>query len=63
VEAELATLVRDYGVTKTQYEALLQRLQTAHLSNDADRSEDHRFKILEPPRAALNPVAPNGWYC
>jgi polysaccharide chain length determinant protein (PEP-CTERM system associated) len=59
VEAELARLVRDYGVTKTQYEALLQRLETARLSNDADRSEDRRFKILEPPRAQLNPVAPN----
>jgi len=59
VEAELARLSRDYGVTKTQYEALLQRLETARLSNDADRSEDRRFKILEPPRAALNPVAPN----
>jgi polysaccharide chain length determinant protein (PEP-CTERM system associated) len=59
VEAELVRLNRDYGVTKSQYEALLQRLETARLSNEADRSEDHRFKILEPPRAPLRPVSPD----
>jgi polysaccharide chain length determinant protein (PEP-CTERM system associated) len=32
VEAELVRLNRDYGVTKTQYEALLQRLETARLA-------------------------------
>lgn len=59
VEAELVNLNRDYGVTKTQYEALLQRLATARLSNEADRSEDRRFKLLEPPRAPLQPASPN----
>jgi polysaccharide chain length determinant protein (PEP-CTERM system associated) len=59
VEAELARLNRDYGVTKTQYEALLARLGTARLSNEADRSEDSRFKILEPPRAPLRPISPD----
>ena len=59
VEAELARLNRDYGVTKAQYEALLQRLETARLSNEADRSEDRRFRILEPPRAPLRPISPN----
>jgi len=59
VEAELARLNRDYGVTKTQYEALLQRLGTARLSNEADRSEDSRFRILEPPRAPLRPISPD----
>jgi len=59
VEAELVRLNRNYGVNKTQYEALLQRLETARLSNEADRSEDHRFKVLEPPLAPLQPVSPN----
>jgi polysaccharide chain length determinant protein (PEP-CTERM system associated) len=59
IEAELARLNRDYGVTKAQYEALLQRLESARLSNDADRTEDRRFKVIEPPRAQLNPIAPN----
>jgi polysaccharide chain length determinant protein (PEP-CTERM system associated) len=59
IEAELARLNRDYGVTKTQYEALLQRLGSARLSNQADRSEDRRFRILEQPRAPLRPISPN----
>jgi len=59
IEAELARLNRDYGVTKTQYEALLQRLGSARLSNEADRSEDRRFRILEQPRAPLRPISPN----
>lgn len=58
IEAELARLNRDYGVTRTQYEALLQRLETARLSNSADKSEDIRFKILESPRMPLKPVKP-----
>src|SRR5262249_23039191 len=59
VEAELARLSRDYGVTKTRYEALLQRLEAARLSNEADRSEDSRFRILEPPQAPLRPISPD----
>ena len=37
----------------------MQRLETARLSNEADRSEDRRFRILEPPRAPLRPISPN----
>lgn len=59
VEAELARLNRDYGVTKAQYEALLQRYENARLSSDATKSEELRFKILEPPKAPLAPVSPN----
>jgi polysaccharide chain length determinant protein (PEP-CTERM system associated) len=59
IEAGLARLNRDYGVTKAQYESLLQRLESAHISNDADRSDKLRFKILEPPRVALRPMKPN----
>lgn len=59
IEAELARLNRDYGVTKAEYEALLQRLESARISSDADRSAEQRFKVLEPPRVALRPVKPN----
>lgn len=59
VEAELARLNRDYGVTKSQYEALLQRYENARLSSDATRSEELRFKVLEPPKVPLVPVSPN----
>lgn len=58
VEAELSRLNRDYGVTKAQYEALLQRLESARISNSADRSEELRFKVLEPPREPLRPAQP-----
>ena len=59
VEAELARLNRDYGVTKAQYEALLQRLESARISNNADRTEDLHLKVIEPPQLTLRPVRPN----
>jgi polysaccharide chain length determinant protein (PEP-CTERM system associated) len=59
IEAELARLTRDYGVNKAEYDALLQRLEAARISNEADRSEELRFKILEPPRVPLRPYKPN----
>jgi len=58
IESELTKLNRDYGVTKTQYEALFQRLQSANLSSEADRREDVRFKVVEPPTAPLRPSTP-----
>ncbi len=59
IEAELARLNRDYGVTKAEYEALLQRLESARLSHDADRTEELRFKVLDPPRVPIRPTKPN----
>ncbi|HEY2036191.1 MAG TPA: XrtA system polysaccharide chain length determinant, partial [Steroidobacteraceae bacterium] len=59
IEAELARLTRDSGVNKAEYDALLQRLEAARISNEADRSEELRFKILEPPRVPLRPYKPN----
>jgi polysaccharide chain length determinant protein (PEP-CTERM system associated) len=59
IEAELARLNRDYGVTKAEYEALLQRLESARISHDADRSEELRFKVLEPARVPIRPAKPD----
>lgn len=59
IEAELARLTRDSGVDKAEYDALLQRLEAARISNEADRSEELRFKVLEPPRIPLRPFKPN----
>lgn len=59
IEAKLARLMRDYGVNKAEYDALLQRLEAARISTEADRSEELRFKILEPPRVPLRPFRPN----
>lgn len=59
VEAELARLNRDYGVTKTQYDTLVSRLESARLSEQADQTGIVKFEVIDPPSALLDPVAPN----
>jgi polysaccharide chain length determinant protein (PEP-CTERM system associated) len=59
VEAELARLNRDYEVTRTQYQQLVQRLETAKLSEDAARTGTVSFQVIDPPAAQLEPVAPD----
>lgn len=60
VEAQLKALTRDYDVTRTNYEQLAQRLETAKLSGAVgDTGEDVAFRIIDPPLAPLIPVAPN----
>jgi polysaccharide chain length determinant protein (PEP-CTERM system associated) len=59
VEAELGRLNRDYGVTKAQYEALLDRLQRARLSESAEETGAVQFQIIEPPTVKFEPVGPN----
>jgi len=58
VEAELLRLARDYEVNKKQYDELLQRLESARISEQADQStEDVKFRVIEPP---VVPLAPSG---
>lgn len=60
VEAELARLNRDYQVNKAQYDALLQRLESARISERADQStEDVKFRVIEPPTKPLDPSGPD----
>lgn len=59
VEAELARLNRDYEVTRQKYIELVQRRETASLSEQADRTGTVKFETIEPPAAALEPVSPN----
>jgi polysaccharide chain length determinant protein (PEP-CTERM system associated) len=59
IEAELARLNRDYEVNRTQYQELVQRRETATLSENADRSGTVSFKTIEPPAASLQPISPN----
>ena len=59
VEAELARLNRDYGTNRTQYDALLQRLESARLSEQAEKSQEVIFNIVEPPSMPVVPAAPN----
>ncbi|MGB1110168.1 MAG: XrtA system polysaccharide chain length determinant [Gammaproteobacteria bacterium] len=60
VEAELAKLNRNYDVNKRKYESLLERYETARISNEADQSaDDVKFRIIDPPRVPLVPSGPN----
>jgi polysaccharide chain length determinant protein (PEP-CTERM system associated) len=58
VEAQLADLNRGYNVTKTQYDSLLQRLEAAKISGDADESQDMKLKVMEPARVPPYPIGP-----
>ena len=63
IEAELSRLNRDYEVNKQQYDTLLQRLESAKISQSADQNtENVKFRIIEPPTVpvkAKRPAAPD----
>lgn len=58
VEAEFARLNRDYDVTRAQYAALVDRLERARLSEQAQETGIVRFEEIDPPAAGFIPVAP-----
>jgi polysaccharide chain length determinant protein (PEP-CTERM system associated) len=58
VEAELAGLNRDYGVTKGEYEQLSQRLESANITGQANANEGVAYRIIEAPRVPLRPISP-----
>lgn len=59
VEAELARLNRDYEITRQRYLELVQRRETAAMSEDADRTGTVKFQVVDPPAADFKPIAPN----
>ncbi|HYM34655.1 MAG TPA: XrtA system polysaccharide chain length determinant, partial [Steroidobacteraceae bacterium] len=60
VEAQLSRLNRDYEVNRAQYQALLQRLESARLSEEAEGSREQvKFRVIEPPALPLVPLSPN----
>ncbi len=60
IEAELTRLNRRYNVNRAQYDALLNRLETARLSEDADESTTSiKFRVIEPPTVPSSPTGPN----
>ena len=59
VEAQLAELSRNYDVTRTQYNALLGRLDSAQLGQEAAATGTVKFDVIDPPTAKYTPVAPN----
>ena len=59
VEAELARLNRDYEVNKRNYDTLVQRLESAKISESAEQSADNvKFRVIEPPIVPFKPSGP-----
>lgn len=59
IEAELTRLNRDYEVNRTQHQQLLQRLESARLSESAEASTQNvKFRIIEPTALPLIPTGP-----
>lgn len=58
IEAEEKRLNRDYGVIKANYEQLLERRESARISQDRETGMQlAKFRIVEPPQV---PTAPEG---
>jgi polysaccharide chain length determinant protein (PEP-CTERM system associated) len=58
VEAELATLNRDYGVLHKNYDELVARRESAKMADAVETTGDKiQFKIVDPPEV---PIAPSG---
>lgn len=59
VEAELTRLNRDYSINRENYQELVQRFESARMSEQADEAGDNlKFRIVEPPKVPIIPVGP-----
>jgi polysaccharide chain length determinant protein (PEP-CTERM system associated) len=60
IEAELKQLDRDYNVLLAQHQQLLQRRETARMSEDVEQNaSDVTFRVIDPPFVPLKPSEPN----
>ena len=59
-QEELARLRRDKQVNERMYAMLLERLESAKITERLDKSEERtKFVIIEPARLPLRPIKPN----
>lgn len=58
IEAEYTQLDRGYSVTHAEYDALVERLNRAHVTESASESGSIKFEVIDPPFAELAPVKP-----
>jgi len=60
VEEQLKQLNRDYDVTKSSYESLLQRRESANMSEQLDQNADTvKFRVVDPPFVPPQATDPN----
>ena len=60
IEQELVQLNRDYQVHKANYDGLIARRESAQLTSQMEQTTSVAdFRIIDPPRVAPKPVAPN----
>lgn len=60
IEHDYAQLLRDHGVMKQNYDALLARRETVLMSGEVESKTDSvEFRVIDPPRVPNKPAWPN----
>jgi len=59
IEAEYTQLNRDYEIQKRTYESLVTRREQGTMGMDVQDAGGAQFRVIDPPRALPQPVAPN----
>jgi|AMFO01.1.fsa_nt_gi polysaccharide chain length determinant protein, PEP-CTERM locus subfamily len=60
VQAQLKQLNRDYRVLSDRYRKLIERRESVYISGEVEkRSENVKFRVIDPPFVPLEPTEPN----
>ena len=59
-ELEMGQLMRDYEITKANYQSLFSKKLSAEMGTDLERRQkSERFTVIEPARIPAAPIKPN----